>query len=157
MKKLILPLVCILFLATSCIEGDTYEYSSRTRDDQSSLTMTTQIITVQPNQWEVVGTAGTEGALLESVWEVPGITNNVMNYGKVMVSYIYYNRSGEMVEHPLPYILPYAGTDGGANVLENYRFVTEPGYIIFTIEDSDFQCYIPDEAKKFKVTILSNY
>lgn len=159
MKKLVLSVVCILFMATSCIEGDTYDYgSTRDRDNyQPSTIMSTQIITVQPSQWEAVGTPGTEGALVESVWEIPGITRNVLNDGQVFVSYVYYNRNGELVEHPLPYILPYTGTDGGANVLENYRYVVELGHLIFTIEDSDFQCYIPDEVKKFKVTILQNY
>lgn len=158
MKKLILPLVCILFMATSCIEGDTYDYGNTSNRDnyQPSMTMSTQIITVQPNQWEAVGTPGSEGALVESVWEIPGITRNVMNNGRVFVSYIYYDRTGEMVEHPLPYILPYTGTDGGVNVLENYRYVVEYEHLIITIEDSDFQCYIPDEIKKFKVTIVQN-
>lgn len=152
MKRLILPIIALSMLITSCIGGDVYETRSDDGYNYPDLELTTVNITVRPNQWVIDGTPGQEGTTLISEWSVREITNAVMNYGEVFVSYTFVDGQGNLVQHPLPYILPYAGSP--ASVMETYRFYKERGKIFFVIESSDFQCYVPEDNVDFKVSIL---
>ena len=151
MKKLFLPIIAfaLSMLVTSCIGGDVYE----TNESYSDLELQTMTVTVQPDQWEVDGTPGTEGATLISEWSVIEITQTVLNYGSVQVSYFFYDEHNRYVEHPLPYVLPYYDTP--SNIIETYRCFYERGKITFVIEASDFQCVIPRDPVCFKIAVLS--
>ena len=148
MKRLILPVIAILLITTSCI-GDIYDNGSNTE-------LQTVNITIRPNQWVVDGTPGHEGACLISEWSVPQLTQEVLKYGIVQTLYTFYDESYpyQLVEHPLPYVLPYAGSP--SNVIETYRCFYELGKVTFVIESQDFQCYVPNENVDFKITMLRN-
>ena len=150
MKKLFLPIIASLALfMTSCIGGDVYETTTG-----SDLELITTTITVNPNQWYVDGTPGQEGTTLVSEWTVRDLDQSVKTYGMVQVSHYFYDSRNNYVEHPLPYMLPYAGNP--SNVLENVRCYIEydKHAITFVIESSDFQCYPRDEPYMFKISIL---
>ena len=152
MKKLLLPIIALSVLITGCIGGDVYESPSSDRTYQSDLELITTNITVRPNQWVVDGTPGEEGTALISEWAVRELTQDVIDHSMVQVSYTFYDNKGSLVEHPLPYILPWQGSP--SNVLETFRCFFERGKITLVIESSDFQCYPREENHTFKVKIL---
>ncbi len=151
MKKLILPIIALSMLVTGCIGGDVYESPSG-GVYESDLELISKTITIRPDQWEVDGNPGEEGAVLVSEWALRELTQDVIDNGMVQVSYAFVGIRGNLVLHPLPYILPYQGNP--AAVLETYRCSPEKGILTFYIEDSDFQCYIPEQPLTFKVQIL---
>ena len=153
MKKLILPIIALSMLITSCIGGDVYESPNTSRDyNNSDFELITTTITVRPNQWVVDGNPGEEGAVLISEWSIRELTQSVLDNGMVQVFYVFESDNGSLVEHPLPYMLPYYDTP--ANVIENYRYYLERGKLTLVIEGSDFQCYIPENNLDFVVKIL---
>ncbi|MBP5240372.1 MAG: hypothetical protein J6Z26_00535 [Bacteroidales bacterium] len=153
MKRLILPLIALSMLITSCIGGDVYESPSNDRTSgNGDLELITKTITVHPNQWVIDGTPGNEGAVLISEWSIRELSQYVLENGLVQVSYVFYDNNDNLVEHPLPYILPYVGSP--ANTLETYRWFAERGRLTLVIESSDFQCYTREGDLDFKVSIL---
>lgn len=139
-------------LITSCIGGDVYESPSNDRTSgNGDLELIIKNITVRPNQWVVDGTPGNEGATLISEWSIREISQYVLENGMMQVSYTFVDDYNNLVEHPLPYILPYAGSP---NTLETFRWFAERGKLTLVIESSDFQCYSREGDLDFKVSIL---
>ncbi|MCR4659785.1 MAG: hypothetical protein K5650_05765 [Bacteroidales bacterium] len=140
MKRLILPLIALMALTftTSC-----------DRDDYNSFS---DVVVLQANDWHphtavVYDANGNPNPYIDYYYATVqwnALTEEVVDNGQVH-AYIYTNGA----QNPLPFIVPVScpvdvldstgaviGTDYQI-VGENLRFIFEPGYIQFIIEDLD--------------------
>lgn len=140
MKRfLFLMLLCSPLLFTSC-EGDNY-YQGAFVD--------TYYIDVLPRQWAPLGTPGQPGFIQEAEYSVNYITDDVIEYGTVIVYLIDPNEDGDI---QLPYVL--TREDAGTVFIEMLSYQVYPGGIKFIIDNSDYFADGYDYAIQFKVVVI---
>lgn len=98
--------------------------------------------TIQANQWSVRGVFGQPGFQYYYEINIPGITQNVMDYGAVMV----YVKLNDLF-YPLPAIANY---NGYVNTMQNNVYMN---MIEIFIEDTDFKTEAPGQFT-FKVVVF---
>jgi hypothetical protein len=99
-------------------------------------------VTIQPNQWLTRGVFSTPGYQYYTDFNVPGITQAVMQSGAVMV----YIKLDDLF-YPLPAI---TNNDGYVSTIQNNVYL---GLVEIFMEDTDFQTEAPG-AYTFKVVVF---
>lgn len=98
--------------------------------------------TIQDNQWYTRGSFGQPGYQYYYQIDIPGISQDVMDYGAVMV-YIKLND----LFYPLPAIANY---DGYVNTIQNNVYMD---MVEIFVEDTDFKTVTPGQIT-FKVVVF---
>ena len=144
MKRLIPFLFLTSFMFSACIEGDTYVDESTIIEGSLKSVYTA---TIQPSQWEEAGTYGAPGYYLYATIAAPYITNYVLDKGAVII-YTYFDG----FEMQLPYII--SRQVGSSNFVEILSHESEPGYLSFILDASDFQVDPYPFPLVFKIVVI---
>ena len=154
MKKIFFVIIaCILLI--SCDKEGPQGRSGRDgrdgRDGIEGVQITTIYHKVYPNEWNVAGTYGNQGYYCYSEVFIKEITEDVINYGAVLVYVIF-----DDFDNQLPYLQHLS--DNGYLWTRVIRYDLQPGIIGFIVEDSDFLMQLPpfkNDVIQFKVVIIS--
>ena len=104
-------------------------------------------ITVYPNQWRGVGYFGQPGFYLEASFRADYITNHVLQKGAVLV---YADFSGETVQ--LPHV--FSRQVRNSRFIETLSYTLRPGFITFTLDDSDFETDPYNVLVNFRIVVI---
>ena len=144
MKKILKSVVFLAFLAT--FAGCVKDNGPNGNTDLANYTYS-----VQPNQWYERGDVGYSGFQVFCEIDIPGITQDVMDYGAVMV---YVKRDDLNLFYPLPVITNlYDNVNGYAyvNTIQNNVYL---GMVEIFIEDTDYLTVVPGPMT-FKVVVFN--
>ncbi len=100
--------------------------------------------TINPTDWEPIGTTGLPGDGYEFIQSVPFITSSVLNDGLICA----YRQVDSLAWTPLPYSYTQAFS------VVSYSFVAEPGLVTIRVYDSDLNTVIPSPAEAYRVVAM---
>lgn len=141
MKKLLLPILAMVFLMAGCQKNHVF----------------TTYYTVEPDKWEKSITTYDDGTYVinyyYSAWRNADITKNVIDNGFVLA----YLCTDSGYDELLPYTTYFS--DNGNLYQERIEFDIRPGEIDFIIKDNDFhtdQSIAEIGTLQFKVVVYDN-
>lgn len=143
MKKIIIPVIATLLLSACDIDKtyETYEIIKQGTD------MFVDYVDAKGNEWEQSGQEGQPGFYIYQEFEFPEVTEDVLEYGAVLV----YLVDADGRDNILPYVFP---VDNGYElIMQNIRYDVEKGIVTIIIEWQDFKKYLQNDYR-FKVCIL---
>jgi hypothetical protein len=132
------------FMITALLLASTATFTGCTKDDgpNGNANLEHFTYTVQANQWYTYGVLGQPGFQYYRQFDVPEVTQDVMDNGAVMV----YIKQDDLF-YPLPAI---TDNDGWVNTIQ---FNVYPGMVEVFVEDTDFQTENPG-TMTFKIVIF---
>lgn len=144
MKKIIISLVSLTLLLSSCHIHETYETYEIVKQGTD---MFVDYIDAKGDKWQLSGTEGQPGCYVYQEYSFGEITDEVLEKGAVLV----YLVDAEGRDNILPYVFPV--DNGHELVMQNIRYDVEKGIVTLIIEWQDFHTYIQGDYR-FKVCIL---
>lgn len=154
-KVLLLLIVAISFVACEGPEGPMGLPGMDGQDGQDGyVNFYTRSFTIQPDEWELIGTPGELNSYFVVDKELPSLTSAIYNRGAV-VAYI---ETGNGVKNLMPYVL-HKGDVNSANQeilwTQTYDFDYSEGWVGFYLTYSDFNTHLsPTDPETFHVVLM---
>lgn len=160
MKKLsLLFVLAIVFMAC---EGPTgpmgpagYDgYDGKDGKDGVGTSWLTKTITIQPHEWELVGTPGELNSFFLVEKNLPELTRDIFRE-RAVIAYI---KTDEGLKNGMPYVLHKGGTDDKGKEFiwtQTYDFDYSEGSVGFYLTYSDFNTqFKPDKPTTFYIVLM---
>lgn len=151
MKRFLLSAVILAFVfaVSGCLKGEQGPPGQDGQDGNANVR--SQTITITPDKWYHVGTAGEPDEGYETVQNVSVITQDIVNDGAVLM---YLSNNGSQW-FALPFTFP-SGVSSTYPYSESWNFSYLLGQVVIDVQDTDFQTVAPQSSVMIKVVAIAS-